>query len=156
MYHNILVPLDGSELAECVLPQVEAVVRGSDVKSVTFLRVVPPAKGTPTGWEYTFSEEQLKQMESRNKSLAEDYLKQLTSRVKYGGALVKWEVIIGERAADIIVEYADKNKIDLIIIATHGRSGVSRAIWGSVAGQVLRTSHVPVLMVRPQKCVVRH
>ena len=98
MYHNILVPLDGSELAECALPQVEAVVRGSDAKNVTFLRVVPPAKGTPTGWEHMFGEEELKQMESRNKSLAEDYLKQLTGRVKYDGALVKWEIIIGERA----------------------------------------------------------
>ena len=155
MYHNVLVPLDGSPLAECVLPHVETVAKGYGVKNVTFIRVVPLADLSTIGGAYVFSDEERKRMEAANEFAAEEYLKQLTSRVKYGGVTVKSEVIIATRAADIpdiIVEYAAKKKVDLIIIATHGRSGISRAIWGRVAGQILRTSHLPVLMVRPEVC----
>ena len=162
MYRNVLVPMDGSKLAECVLPHLEDIVKGCGVQSVTFLGVIPSAD-ILSGWEYMFSEEQVKESETRNKAAAEYYFKKLVDRVKYDGVTVKYEVIATEkyhaimpRVGDAIVEYADKNKVDLIIIATHGQAGPSRAIWGSVAGQVLRISRVPVLMVRPKECVVRH
>ena len=53
----------------------------------------------------------------------------------------------------MIAEYATKNEIDLIVIATHGRSGVSRWVWGSVADRILRSACVPVMMVRAPGCV---
>jgi nucleotide-binding universal stress UspA family protein len=57
------------------------------------------------------------------------------------------------KVAESIADYATKNGVDLIIIATHGRSGVSRWVWGSVADRVLRSACVPVLMVRAPGCV---
>jgi len=150
MYQAILVPLDGSKLAECVLPHVETLVRGSQAKRVVFARVVEPFH-PPTG-DYIISEQQLQKMEAEMRAEAENYLKGIVSRAKYDGTRVESAVLYGA-AADTLGEYATKNGIDVIIIATHGRSGVSRWVWGSVADRILRSSCVPVLMVRAPGCI---
>ena len=150
MYQTILVPMDGSKLAECVLPHVQTLVSGSQAKRVIFARVVEPIY-LPPG-DYIFPEEQVRKMEAENKADAENYIKDIVSRAKYDGARVEPAVLYG-RAADTLAEFATKNRIDIIIIATHGRSGVSRWVWGSVADRILRSSCVPVLMVRAPGCV---
>ena len=151
MYQKILVALDGSDLAECVLPHVEAIAKGCDPKSVTFVRVTEPVQ-VPRGEEYNFTAEDWRRIESENRTTAENYLNQILDRVKYDGVSVKSEVIVG-KAAETIADYATKNDVDLIIVATHGRSGVSRWVIGSVADRVLRSACVPVLMVRAPGCV---
>ncbi len=83
---------------------------------------------------------------------ANDYLKKTAEKVKYPGVKTEWEVANGNEAENI-AEYAKKNEIDLILIATHGRSGVSRWVMGSVADRVMRTACSPVLMVRPPGCM---
>jgi nucleotide-binding universal stress UspA family protein len=152
MYKKILVPLDGSELAECVLPHVESIAKGGGVQSVVFLRVVEPFY-LPTADEISayFSVKTIERINSENRVNAENYLKKLVKRTKYDGVNVQPEVITG-KAADSIAEYATKNGVDLIIIATHGRSGISRWVWGSVADRILRSACVPVLMVRAPGC----
>jgi len=152
MYKKILVPLDGSELAECVLPHVESIAKGCGVQNVVFLRVVEPFHTPISGEGAGFSEEDMKRMNSENRVAAENYLSQLANRTKYDGVNVQTQVISG-RAAESIADYATKNAIDLITIATHGRSGVSRWVWGSVADRVIRSACVPVLMVRAPGCV---
>jgi len=149
MYQKILVPLDGSELAECVLGHVDALARGCQAKSVVFIRVVEPIR--QTGGEYMMDQDQVKKIESESKQDAGEYLKKISAKVSLGGAVVKTEVISG-RPAEILAEYATKNQVDLIVIATHGRSGVSRWVWGSVADRILRSACVPVLMVRAPGC----
>ncbi len=151
MYQKVLVPLDGSELAECVLPHVESIAKGCRAQNVVFLRVVESIY-LPSSGEISFSEEDRKRITSESKEVAESYLAQLVSRAKYDGVNVQSEVITG-KAADSIAEYATQNGVDLIIIATHGRSGVSRWIWGSVADRILRSACIPVLMVRAPGCV---
>jgi len=150
MYQKILVPLDGSELAECVLPHVATLAQGSQVKDVVFVRVVEPFH-QPTG-DYVIDEKQIAKIEAEHKLAAEEYLKQLVKRVKYEGVSVQNKVLFG-RVAEGLADFAGKNQIDLIVIATHGRSGVSRWVWGSVADRILRSSCVPVLMVRAPGCV---
>jgi len=152
MYQKILVPLDGSELAECVLPHVEAIAKGCEVKNVAFLRVVEPFQAPSGEARSIFTNEDVKRIDSENKATAESYLNQLVNRTKYDGVNVQAEMISGG-AADSIAEYATKNGVDLITIATHGRSGVSRWVWGSIADRILRSSCVPVLMVRAPGCV---
>jgi len=152
MYNNIMVPLDGSELAECVLPHVEAIAKGCKAGNVMFVHVVEPFY-TRGGLGYFYNEADIKRIDSKNKAAAEKYLDQLVSRVSYDGINVQSEVITGKAAADSIADYATKNESDLIIIATHGRSGVSRWVWGSVADRILRSSCVPVLMVRAPGCI---
>jgi len=150
MYQKILVPLDGSNLAECVLPHVEALARGCQVKEVVFTRVVEPIY-MPAG-DYMLDLEQIKKIESELKLEAADYLKKVAAKTSYAGAGLKTEVLYG-RVAEVLAEYASKNRIDLIIIATHGRSGVSRWVWGSVADRILRSSCTPVFMVRAPGCI---
>ncbi|MFC1924730.1 universal stress protein [Chloroflexota bacterium] len=151
MYQKIMVTLDGSELAECVLPHVEAIAKGCLVKEVVFVRVLEIAQimnylmSTP-------SYDVKRHIESEGKAAAENYLRQLVDRVNYDGVNVHWEVMEG-LVADSISDYATKNEVDLIIIATHGRSGISRWVLGSVADRILRSACVPVLMVRAPGCV---
>jgi nucleotide-binding universal stress UspA family protein len=151
MYKKILVPLDGSELAECVLPHVESIARGCGVQEVIFLRVVEPVPPADVYGGY-FSQETIDATDADSKAAAEKYLSQLIKRTRYNGVSFKPEVIAGT-PRESIADYATKNSIDLIAIATHGRSGISRWAWGSVADRVLRSACVPVLMVRAPGCV---
>ncbi len=153
MYKKILVPLDGSELAECVLPHVESIAKGCGAQNVVFLRVVEPFYMSGAGGAGVyFSEKDMQRINSEDKAAAETYLSQLVKRTKDYGVEVQPEVKTG-RAAESISEYATKNSIDLITIATHGRSGVSRWVLGSVADRILRSACVPVLMVRAPGCI---
>ncbi len=154
MYKRILVPLDGSELAECVLPHVETIAKVCGVETVTFVRVAEPVPIPVSADEaYAFSAKEWQLMETEFRTAAENYLNKLVSRVRYDNVNIQSKVLSGGRAADMIAEYATKNGADLIIIATHGRSGVSRWVWGSVADRILRSACVPVLMVRAPGCV---
>jgi nucleotide-binding universal stress UspA family protein len=159
MYKKIMVPLDGSELAECVLPHVEAIGRGCNVGEVEFVSVVEPVYlpvGVLSDGSSTFTEQEAErvreQTEAMSESESKDYLAKVASQVKLGDIKVKTKVIRGA-AADSLADYATQNGVDLIIIATHGRSGISRWVFGSVADRILRSACVPVLMVRAPGCV---
>jgi len=159
MYRKVMVPLDGSELAECVFPHVESIAKGCGVSTVIFVRVVEPAQlpvGTVTDGGGTFTEKDAarirKETDSRNEKAAKEYLDQVIRQTKYDGMNLQAEVITG-KPAERLADYAKKNGVDLIVIATHGRSGVSRWVWGSVADRVMRSACVPVLMVRAPGCI---
>ena len=145
MYKKIMVPLDGSELAECVFPHVEAFIKGFNPSDVFLVRVVEPEK--PYQGEYGIATQMLEKRELETKSLAKDYLEKIVNRLKHEGTALHAEVLAG-RVPEILSKYALENDIDLILIATHGRSGVTRWVRGSVADKVLRSANVPVLMVR--------
>jgi nucleotide-binding universal stress UspA family protein len=145
MYKKIMVPLDGSELAECVLPHVEAFIKGFNTSDVILLRVVEPERYYYG--EFAIPSEMLAKRESETKSVAKDYLDKIVKRLKHEGAALHAEVIVG-RVTESLANYAVENDIDLILIATHGHSGVTRWVRGSVADKILRSAEVPVLMVR--------
>ena len=147
MYQKVMVPLDGSELAECVLPHVAAITERGGVRDVFFVRVVEPFNLMPVRGEPAFTDEEIAQIDAKSKVAAEKYLGELVSRVSYGTAKIHQEVLLG-KTAESLVDYALNHKVDLIAIATHGRSGLSRWVWGSIADRILRHAHVPVLMVR--------
>ncbi len=151
MFEKILVPLDGSELAECVLPHVEAISKGCRVKDVVLVRVVEPLELQPDTY-IAFSGDELLRIESERKSEAEEYLKKAAKQLQESVIRLRSEVLSG-KPAESLAEYAGKNEVDLIVIATHGRSGISHWYWGSVAERVLRSACVPVLMVRAPGCV---
>ena len=153
MYKKIMVPLDGSELAECVLPHVDSFVSGCQVSTVVFVRVIDPTPLNVRG-SYVTSKDDLdkleassKRIEAERKSAAGQYLAQVAGRIKTDRVELKTEVVVG-KVADSLVDYAEDNQVDLILIATHGRSGVSRWVRGSIADRILRAAKVPVLMVR--------
>jgi nucleotide-binding universal stress UspA family protein len=154
MYQKILVPLDGSEMAECVLPHVEAFISQCQFQTIVFVRVLEAITPAVAG-EYAINVEDLENREANRKISAEAYLKEIIERLEPGGTELEKEVLIG-RPADKLADYADHNNVDLILMATHGRSGVSRWVRGSVADRILRSASVPVLMVRAQKVTEKH
>jgi nucleotide-binding universal stress UspA family protein len=156
MYKKIMVPLDGSPLAECVLPHVEFIAKGCGSAKVILARVVEPFQ-FPVGDEgYAFSPEEVgkieKDWDKRKKAQAEEYLKGIKKKFKGKKVQIQTAVLDG-RPAHALAVHAEKQKVDLIAMATHGESGISRWVWGSVADRILRSSCVPVLMVRAPGCV---
>ena len=154
MYNKIMVPLDGSELAECVMPHVEAITTGCKITNVVFVRVVNPIQlpaSVPARGEFGFGEEERLQLQQQHTQAAEAYLKRMVANTRLDGVVFNYEVLEG-KVADTLAHWAEKNEIDLIVIASHGRSGVSRWIMGSVADRLLRSACVPVLMIRAPGC----
>ncbi len=150
MYQHIMVPVDGSKLAECVLPHVATITGGCQVSKVTFARVVKPFH-LYHGEEYRIPKKERQRLEADSINIARSYLEQLTAPLKYNGSLIQYQVLLGN-VAETLTDFASKNGVDLIIISTHGHSGVSRWFLGSVAERVLRSASVPVLMVRAPGC----
>jgi nucleotide-binding universal stress UspA family protein len=152
MYKTIVVPLDGSKLAECVLPHVETLAKGCQVENISLVRVVEPIGPMVIGEYGGLTSKQIDRIESELTSEAETYLKQRAQEIKYNGVKTTWKVLSGI-TAEAISQHATQTGADVIVISTHGRSGVSRWVWGSVADRVLRSSCVPVLMIRAPGCV---
>lgn len=152
MFNKILICLDGSELAEKVIPYaVEEAVR-FDSELVLF-RVVseaylislalPGIPGTPINAAGT------EKLELEEEKEAREYLKSMAEKLQTEKNLqVSYDSAIGS-AGPAIIEYCEKQGIELIAIATHGRSGLGRVILGSVANHVIRYSNLPILLIRP-------
>lgn len=154
MFGKILVPLDGSPLAETVLPQVAAIASEAKVDTIVFIRVIEPVY-PPSGeaaLTLFFTDDNLKKMREAQEADAEDYLKSVVDRLAFAGVTLETKVIHG-KAADSIADFAEHNRVSLIVVATHGRSGAGRWVMGSVANRILHSSCVPVLMVRAE-CMV--
>jgi nucleotide-binding universal stress UspA family protein len=150
MYQHILVPLDGSTLSEAGLTAAEGLAQALKarlllVRAVNVPATVMAATGADAG---IVAPELLEDAIEGEEDDARDYLKRLADRLKGSGLDVAWEVVEGEPAR-AIVDTAHKEGCDLIAIATHGRTGILRAVLGSVADRVVRESHLPVLLVRP-------
>lgn len=146
MYKKILAPLDGSDLSECTLSHLRAVATGCHVPEVVLLRVVEPFHQIPE-----VSEEFIKEARKSALESAKSYLSQVADGLKKDGVTTSTVVLQGQPGEEIL-DYAKKNKIDLIVISTHGRSGIARWAMGSVADKVVRHSKAPVLTVTPAGC----
>ncbi len=149
MYQKVLVPLDGSELAECALNHVKAMAKSGLAGEVTLLNVVK----IDVPWAELYGKNfNINTIRESLFASARKYLAGVESRLSTEGITVKKEVIESNRPAGAITEYARKNGIEMIVIATHGYTGMKKLMLGSVALSVLHDSHVPVLLIRPEAC----
>jgi nucleotide-binding universal stress UspA family protein len=144
MYKLILLPLDGSPLAEQVLPHAIAIAERFQSELV-LLRVLIPLSRPPTTTEAA-----LQRAEEAAAVFAREYLERVAADVQERGIAVRM-VTIGGRPHWEIIQYAETNQVDLIVMSTRGESGLSRWLMGSVSDRVVRGANVPVLMVRAQK-----
>lgn len=128
MFRKTLIPLDGSELSEQVLDAVTRLIARQDVGVTSLLRVVE-------------SEDE--------KAAAEEYLASLRKRLSERSIPASVNVAVGDPAEEILT-YVKHEGHDLIAMATHGRSGVTRWVRGSVAERILRSTAVPLLLVTPR------
>jgi nucleotide-binding universal stress UspA family protein len=134
---NILVPLDGSALAEQALGPALDVARLTEGRC-TLLRVVGPD-----------DEQGGRRPGGAGEIDAESYLEQVAGRFRAEGVLVRSQVIVAASPAETIREEARALGSDLIVLATHGRGGLRRLLLGSVADKVLRGGTTPVLVCPP-------
>ena len=146
MYHTILVPLDGSERAEAILPHVEELAQRYGAM-VIFLRVaeVPPYQMVPEHFDAALYRQQLERVEKQ----AEDYLAALQGEYQEKGIGAQTRVVHGP-VVEAIVSAAEGEDADLVALASHGRSGLSRVFYGSVAAGVLQRIDRPLLLIRSQ------
>jgi nucleotide-binding universal stress UspA family protein len=139
-YKRVLVALDGSTACEAVLRFLMEIAGPLDM-TVMLLHVLEPI--TPQAAEGTVV---LDDVEARRRE-AEEYLAPISAALRSQGVDTAWAIRRG-RPADEILAAAQEGSVDLIAMATHGRTGVGRLLFGSVAEAVLRRATVPVFMIR--------
>jgi nucleotide-binding universal stress UspA family protein len=141
---EIVVPLDGSSMAELVLPHVKTLATGMKVE-VILLRVYSP----PTeGYAGSIYAPTLPQIAEEMKKEAEAYLETRARELRSAGLdRVSWVALQGNAAAEII-DFAQRTAFNLVVMSTHGHTGVARQLLGSVASRVIRHSGDPVIVVR--------
>ena len=143
MYKRMLVPLDGSELAEIALNYVKKLAYRLGIE-VILLHVCSPDERELAPLHRAYIEKAADIIRCQ----PEEARQTTGTKSKDWTVNVHGELAMGGSPAEEILRYADKNDIDLILMATHGRSGISRWAMGSVAYKVLRASIVPVWLVR--------
>jgi nucleotide-binding universal stress UspA family protein len=143
--NRILVPLDGSAVAEQVLPLV-ASFAGRLQATVSLVYVLTPL---------TYAQKQIMQPGlpwwDEDIATANAYLADVASRLMAAGLTVGKEVVLSENIPSAILDYSLRMRADLIAIATNGRGGVSRLLFGGVADEVTRTSPTSLLVFHPDK-----
>jgi len=144
LYKTILVPLDGSERAEAILPHVEELAQRYEAE-VIFLQVIEPPHPI-TGPEGTYMEMYQEEAERRVEQ-AESYLAGLKGEFREKGIQARTRVAHGP-IVKAILDTAESQDVDLVAIASHGRSGLSQVFYGSVAAGVLQRIDRPLLLVR--------
>jgi nucleotide-binding universal stress UspA family protein len=144
MVHTILVPLDGSKRAEKILSYVEDLAQCYRAK-VVFVHVLEPhlVSSGATGLYPIFEQQQLDQVVAG----AEDYLAARLGEFREKGIEVRSEVVTGP-VVEAIINAAIRQEADLIAMASHGRSGLARVFYGSVAAGVLHRADRPLLLIR--------
>ena len=144
MYKRILLPLDGSPLAEQALPHAIAIAERFQSELI-LLQVLVPLPRAPTTTEAT-----VLRAEEATAALVREYLKRVAASVQEPSITVQVITIEG-RPHFQILQYAETNQVDMIVMCSRGQSGLSRWMVGSVADRVMRGANVPVLLVRAQK-----
>jgi nucleotide-binding universal stress UspA family protein len=142
MIHRILVAVDGSEVAEQALPYASVLAAVTGAELFLVIAMVPPDRWTDDG--------SVARWEQEEEAAAARYLDVVGDRLREDGTAVRTKVVWG-RASVVISAVAEEEAADIIALTTHGRSGITRWVMGSVADKVLHTSHRPLLLVRAQE-----
>ena len=164
MFKKIMVPLDGSKLAECALPYVEELARGCGVEEIVLISVTEQVRAqvrAPEARELYHSREDPGTQRGgiattvtfgKKERQAQKYLDRTAKKLKAKDVKVRTQVLCWP-PAEAIASYAGENDVDIVVMSSHGRSGLSRWSHGSVAEKVFRASCVPVLMIKAPGCV---
>ncbi len=177
MYKKVVVPLDGSKLAELALPHLEEIARGCSIPDILLVSVTEVVKGrivqsqvyepfvperpvaeAPPGVSMTqffvvfgrhaHGVQEMPMRMGRMAKTASDYLCKVAESLEAKGFNVTATVLVGEPAAEI-VRYVNQQKADLIVMASTGKSKMGRWDMSHIAEKVIKETGVPVLLVKP-------
>lgn len=144
-FRRIVVPLDGSTLAEQILPRVVALAKFEEAE-ITLLNVLVPQ---------SYSQKEIVDPSmpwwDKDISTAQAYLFRIAARLRRQGLLVTTDIVISENVASAIGDFASRERADLIAIATHGRGGLARMFRGSVADTIMHSARMSMLVLKPDK-----
>ena len=147
MFNRILICLDGSTVTEQILPYAEEEARRFNSKVILVIVTYPPTVivEPTTGYYHATPLEKIQ----KDMDHATTYLETVTEQLQKKGIDADYEVLQGD-AGKVIVDFANENDIDLIILGTHGRRGLGRLVFGSVTDYVLKNSTLPILVKKPE------
>lgn len=166
--HTVLIPLDGSTLSTQILPTVERfftpattklllfqtieepILKRADVPVNVALAAIAPVAGAKLVYKNANPIEHYYKIEGELLEQHRQALSEVAHELKLKGFDSQIEVTVGD-PTELILQRADDGDIDIIAMATHGRSGLSRMVMGSVAEKVMHRASVPVLLLRPQE-----
>lgn len=146
LFKHILVPLDGSAFAEAAIPYARSLAMQYQAE-ITLLRIVQPPR-----WQAMMEAESPALYEKLSKTAEQDaasYLEYQQTALRADGLQAHIHIAHGEAVAEIILNVVAELRPNLLIMSTHGRSGLQRWMFGSVAERVLHQATVPILLVRP-------
>jgi nucleotide-binding universal stress UspA family protein len=148
MYNKILIPLDGSKRAEAILPHVEELAHRFDAK-IIFLNIIEPIKVVAPIDGYVPSHDSIQQSHDIAINKAKFYLHGLEMAFREKGIPAK---IVTEEGPIVskIIEVSIQEAVDLIAMASHGRTGLAHVFYGSVAAGVLHRIDRPLLLIRAE------
>jgi nucleotide-binding universal stress UspA family protein len=149
LFNNILVCLDGSKLAEQILPLTEEQALHFSSR-VTLLQIVPVPEVAVVQAGATYKDANIEEQIQIATEKAKPYMEDIAKTFKEKGIPVEVVIQEGSSIGKAIIEFSQKHHIDLIAIATHGHGGLGRLVFGSVADYILRTSGLPMLLIRPK------
>jgi nucleotide-binding universal stress UspA family protein len=146
MYTTILVPLDGSPRAEAILPHAEELARRYQAKIILIRVVELPSISGFDGYKRGWHEEGL----ARLKAEATTYLESVGQRLQATDVSVSHQVLDSPVVSSIL-QAAEGTGADLIAMASHGRGGIGRVFYGSVAAGILQNVDRPLLLIRARQ-----
>ena len=146
MFKHILVPLDGSHLAEIALTAALEIAAKFESEITLLCVALPPFTiYSVDGRAYA---NVLIAMRQHAHDEAKDYLKALKGSLRQQGYIVHTQVMESDSPATAILDVVEAQNMDAIVMSTHGRGGLVRWVYGSVADKVLRHADVPVILIR--------
>jgi nucleotide-binding universal stress UspA family protein len=149
MYQKVLVPLDGSSLSECTLSHVKSLIKDGAAGEITLLNIMK----IDLPWtEMDAAHFDINALRKPLFASSRKYLSEVQNRLSSEGIKAKTESLEANSPAYAITDYAQKHGMELIVMATHGYTGLKKIMMGSVASGVLHSSPVPVLLIRPESC----
>ncbi|MBN1855704.1 MAG: universal stress protein [Dehalococcoidia bacterium] len=148
MYRKMLVPLDTSDIAECVFDHVSEIATARAIPEVELLVVVEPVR--PAAVAY-FGSDRVEEAEDTARKSAVRYLDKVKANLGLTTSNVKVNVVSGQ-PADEILKFVEENDVDLVVMSSHGNSGVSGWFLGNTVEKVLRRSIAPVFLVPHPSC----
>jgi nucleotide-binding universal stress UspA family protein len=146
VYRHILVPLDGSAVAEGILPHVRSLAADKTAR-ITLLRSVGRIPAHTIEYDRTAPSPRAEVVAQEQEAVA--YLEQVAGGLRADGYTVGTQVILQNDPHEAIIDWALQNGVEIVAMVTHGRGGIGRLVFGSVAERLLHQSPLPLLVVRP-------
>jgi len=147
MYRKILVATDGSTLANKAVKSAIELANTLDAELIA-LKVIPRYLQTYFEGSIPLDNQQIMMLEKQWEDEAAEVLAKVEKQAEKSGLILTTSIIKANIISEAIITFAQKKKVDLIVMASHGRNGLKRLILGSETMQVLTHSHVPVLVLR--------